>query len=456
MKLSKKLIALPIAVCAAALLLVPSFAGASDSDILKRLEQMEKEIKQLKKENSELRGMVDKDRQEKASVSELKQMVETDRKEIEELKASAGLASKGLRAVMGKYDMQIYGRVKVDLQYDTADFRNYNDFLGAVGIGSNENDSTNFNPRDTRFGLKVARRDNEWLSEARIEMDFYGTNAGNNLIPRMRLGYVKITNDNWKASLLVGQDWIPIASLNPSTIDFGVMAAAGNLWWRVPQVTLRKQVGDNFELLLSAMRHRRISTAEGTRPWGIAKLSYKNGILGKGGLLALGFGFNNSEVRNNFNKKKDVDRWLLALELKLVFGKFTLKAEPWIGEGLDREFLRYDMGVNPYDNSLSTIHRDPDTIRSRGGFVSLTYKASPKLNFSLGYGVDDPNKSDMKNMKGFLNNRQFTKNEMYFFNSWYSVTSAVKMGVEVMYLETERFSDSDNGMRFTFSTAYMF
>ncbi len=435
------------------LILSPCVSFASEADILKRLEQMEKQISNLKKENAELREMVGK----QPAAEDLRQMVEADRKDIEELKASSGLATKGgLKAVLGKYDVQLYGRVKVDINYDTADFRNYNDFLGVVGVGANENDSTNFNPRDTRFGLKVARRDGVWLSEARMEMDFYGTNAGNNLVPRMRLGYVKITNDDWKASLTVGQDWIPVAQLNPATIDFGILAAAGNLWWRVPQVTLRKDVG-NFELLLSAMRHRRINTAEDTNPWTLARIAYKNGILGKGGIFAIGGGFCSNNSTNAFGQRDDVDRWLLALEFKMVMGKFTFVMEPWIGEGLDREFLRYDMGINPQDNVLVNRRgEEPDTIRSRGGFVSLSYKATPRLSMAAGYGIDDPDKSDMKGMKGFLNDRQFTQNQMYFFNTWYAVTSAVKMGFEVMYLETERFSDSDNGMRFTFSTSYLF
>ena len=70
--------------------------------------------------------------------------------------------------------------------------------------------------------------------------------------------------------------------------------------------------------------------------------------------------------------------------------------------------------------------------------------------------MDDPRKSDMKGMEGTLNDRQFTKNEMSFFNTWYSLTSAVKMGFEVIHLETERFSDINNGTRFTFSMVYNF
>ena len=438
-----------------------AYAAPTNEDIMKRLEQMEQELKQLKQVNTELRNKIAQESKADlgtkagpADLNEIQRMVVQDRKDIEELKESAGMASQGMKAVLGKYNMQIYGRVKVDLNYDTAEFRKYNDFIGVVGKGDSggkgdsSHGSSNFNPRDSRFGLKVARRDDQWLSEARIETDFYGDNNGNNLIPRMRLGYVKVTNDDWKANLTVGQDWIPVAQLNPPTIDFGVMASAGNLWWRVPQITLRKNVGD-FEFLVSAMRHRRIDTSENNRIWGLARIAYAGGILGKGGLIALGGGWSQEKLTNT-NGTNDVDKWMMALELKYVLGKFTFMAEPWIGEGMDREWLRYDMGIN------TQALTGPDTIQSKGFWAAVSYKPTYKWAFNTGVGMDDPDNDDMDGMKGFLNDRQFTKNTYVFANTWYALTSAVKMGVEVIRLETERFNKSNKGWRYTFSTMYNF
>ncbi len=441
------------------LFLYPSYSSASDDDIIRRLDKMEKEIKQLKMENSELRRKLEEDKNatEAENVS-LKKMVEAGRKELGELKKSAGkFTSSSLTSVLGKYNMLIYGRVKTDFNYDTAEFRKYNDGLGAVAAGNSENDSTNFNPRDSRIGLKVARRDEQWLSEARIETDFYGTNSGNNLIPRMRLGYIKLTNEDWNASLLMGQDWVPVARLYVPTIDFYGLSAAGNLWWRMPQITLRKNYG-NYEFLFSAMKHRRISTAEEDRaPWLLARIAYKNSVLGRGGILAIGGGWRTTTLsKNRFGMENKVDRWLMALEFKLKRGKFTFATEAWIGAGLDNEWLRYDMGINTHDNSFRERKKHPDSIMARGGWASLTYAATPRLNFTAGYGVDDPDKSDMDGMKGFLNDRQFTKNEILFMNSWYSVTSTVKMGIEMMYIETERFSSVNNGTRYTMSAVYAF
>ena len=121
--------------------LCPSFAAASDADIIRRLERMEQEINRLKMENAELRKSVESDRQKKAVENEdLRKMVESDRQELRELKKSAGRlgGTSGLKTVLGKYDMQLYGRVKVDVNYDTADFTNYNDFLGTVATGNAE------------------------------------------------------------------------------------------------------------------------------------------------------------------------------------------------------------------------------------------------------------------------------------------------------------------------------
>ncbi|MCP4715186.1 MAG: hypothetical protein GY868_08725 [Deltaproteobacteria bacterium] len=469
--MKNKLFVTAVALFCAVLISGVSSVLAADGDILKRLERMEQEISDLRMENAELRTKVEGDKQQiRTENARLHDIVATDRKEIEELKKSAGkLGSGGLRAVLGKYDMQIYGRVKVDLQYDTGEMSGYGDLVGIVDAADHKNDSTNFNNRDTRFGVKVARRDGAWLSEARMEIDFYGSNSGNNLIPRMRLGYIKLTNDDWGASLLIGQDWIPVASLNPSMIEFGVMSGSGNLWWRVPQVTFRKNIG-NFELLASAMKHRRISYEENDRmPWLLAKVSYKNGILGKGGLIALGGGWRNSRVgagdftwndETNVNgRDNSVDRWLIALEIKLKIGKkLTFMAEPWIGQGLDKEFLRYRMGVN---NNSSDASRRADTILSRGGWLSLTYAFNPKVNMSIGYGVDDPDSDDMDGMlsDGSYNNHQFTKNETYFINTWVAVTKAVKMGVEIQYHETERngaLRGTNNAVRYVFSTIYNF
>ncbi len=59
-------------------------------------------------------------------------------------------------------------------------------------------------------------------------------------------------------------------------------------------------------------------------------------------------------------------------------------------------------------------------------------------------------------MRGTLGDRQFTRNDMAFVNGWYKITKGVKVGAEVMYVNTERFDKTDEGMRYTLSMFYNF
>ena len=87
----------------------------------------------------------------------------------------------------------------------------------------------------------------------------------------------------------VGQDWTPIASLNPNTLDFAIMGYNGNLWNRVPQITVQQKLGGGFEGLLSAYRYRASDdndtfgstaiTPQIQMPWVAAKIGYSGLLL---------------------------------------------------------------------------------------------------------------------------------------------------------------------------------
>jgi hypothetical protein len=371
--------------------------------------------------------------------------------EIPALTADEVTALKNLTTfgnVWSKYNMKLYGKVKVDFNYDTAEFKNYNDFIGCVAKESDyENDSTDFNPRDTRLGFKASHKWDEWSAMAHIETDFYGDNAGNNLIPRMRLGYINVGYEKTHTSMLVGQDWIPVSQLNPSTVDFGILTAAGNLWWRVPQITVRQELGD-FQVLASVMKHRRTDTENEDRmPWLLTRIQYSDEILGKGGLVALGGGYRNADYGQD--SSDNADRWLICGELKYVTGPFTLKGEIWTGEGIGRNFLRYDLDM-AYDNDKAEYG---EPASAYGGWADLTYAFNDKTTMAVGYGFDNPNNGDIGD---YTNDRRFTRNEQYFINTWYSLSEPLKVGAEYVFIETERHRQIHSGNRFTVSMQYVF
>ncbi len=381
-------------------------------------------------------------------MQQMQSTMQAMQKKIDELEGTTAAAKAPSGAagpsVWSKYNMRLYGKVKMDVNYDTAQFNKYNDFVGAVAAGEDhKNDSTNFNPRDTRFGFEASHNVyKDWLAKGRFEIDFYGDNNGDNLIPRMRLAYIDLSNKSG-TDLRIGQDWIPVATLNPSTIDFGILTAAGNLWWRVPQITLRQKFGC-IEVMGSLMKHRRTDTANEDRmPWMLGRLALNGGILGDGNLLAVGGGYRHADYGTNTSE--NTDRWLVVGEAKYGIGPVLMKGEIWTGEGLGRNFLRYDLDMA----------NDGSPASAYGGWFDLTYKLNFKTSFTAGYGFDNPDNDDIGPLtKG--DDRRFTKNEIYFLNAWYSLSKPLKVGAEWMHLETERHQEINTGNRYTVSMQYVF
>lgn len=354
--------------------------------------------------------------------------------------------------ISSNVDVQLWGRAKLDVHYDNADLRGFTDF--ATNISSDPEDydaELNFNPRDTRFGFKAQLKDGEMTAGAVMEIDYYGDNLGNNLLPRLRLGYAFV--DKGALNVRFGQDWIPIAQQNPATIDFGILSYGGNLWWRVPQITVRYKAAAGLELLGSAMKHRIQSEVDHQEvmPWLIGRAAY-SGFLNDKGMLAIGAGFRSVEVDSI-----DYSPFLIAGEAVLPFTEqIQLTAEVYSGKGVGEEFVHYGFEYNP-------VHPDDDEDEGRaiatvGGFADLAFKVSPKFTIDVGAGMDDPDEDDAEGLAVL----PYTKNTVIFGNLKYQLTKYMVMGVEVMNFTTEHGEDAEGevidytGQRVTFSSWFTF
>lgn len=369
-------------------------------------------------------------------------------------------------SVWAKYNMKIWGRVKVDYNYDTAQFENFNDFLGvpsdSIATSDQKNDSTNFNPRDTRLGFAASHAVGEWATKGVVELDFYGdASTSGNLIPRMRLAYVDMANKDWGTSVRVGQDWQPVQSLNPSTIDFGILSASGNLWWRRPQLTVRQNLdlGDagGLQFLISAMQARRTSTANETRmPWVLGRVAYNFDFLDGKHMVALDGGYQRDKVKTTTGADDRIDRWLAGLEAKFSFGPVLVKGEVWTGQGIGGDFLRFDLDTR--QNAAGTKVRSWEVNPS--GWVDVTYKIIPRWSVTVGAGMDNPDNTQYNRNSGNLD-RKFTRSTNFYANTWWTLGPDIKVGVEVMTLEAKRDKPNgnsfhDNGQRYTTSIYYGF
>ncbi len=352
-------------------------------------------------------------------------------------------------SVWTKYNMKLYGKIKTDFHYDTARITT-NDYAAMIDDSDDhKNDSTNFNPRDARFGFQASHGFGDWVAKGRFEIDFYGDNKGDNLLPRMRLAYTDISNTSTGTSVRVGQDWIPVATLNPNTLDFGILSAAGNLWWRIPQITVRQRFG-GVELTGSVMKHRRTDTAKEDRmPWVLARAALNGQILGDGNLLAVGAGYRHADYGTN--NSINTDRWLVVGEAKYNLGPVLFQGELWTGQGLGSNFLRYDLDMadKGVDADGHLINDGPAS--AYGGWFDLTYKLDA-MSFTAGYGFDNPDNDDIVT----TGSKRFTRNEQYYLNAWYTLTKPLKVGIEWIHIETERHSQINTGNRYTASMMYCF
>jgi len=349
---------------------------------------------------------------------------------------AASAAFAGMKAVEEEgRELTFWGRAIFNTHYDTAiqayDFSSY--------LTDDTTEEFNFNPRDTRLGFAASEKSGEWNYRAVFEIDFYGTNAGNSLIPRMRLGYAEAKNESG-LSIRGGQDWIPIAQQLPGTIDFGVMSWGGNLWSRVPQMTLRYKSG-NVEYLAGAMKNRISNDQEMQEimPWLMGRIAVVD-LLGEKSMIAVGFGYRSVEV-----DAVDYAPYLAAAEFRLPVGeRLVLNGEAYTGKGMAREFVHYGFDYNGVDE-----------IESMGGFVNLAAKVNCRAQVNFGFGFDDPEDADLAVMDP--DDVRYLKNTVMYGNLKYKVTPQFGWGLEVLNYATDVGAADDlTGQRFTTSWWFVF
>ena len=171
----------------------------------------------------------------------------------------------------GKGSITPYGRIELDAIYSNRntnplDPGQFNGYATAAGKGSNA--TSTLNPRlifSAYAGIGPTAR----IADRRRQSGFTGqTDNAGNISPRLRLANVKYSpNSNKTVSPPVWTGrrlWDCIRDL----IDFSIMGYNGNLWQRLPQVTVKHQFSENFDGLITASRFERGLSAIGPQQQG--------------------------------------------------------------------------------------------------------------------------------------------------------------------------------------------
>lgn len=332
-----------------------------------------------------------------------------------------------------KFKVTPYGRVELDMIYSSRgtnplDPRQFNGYSTAAG--PEKVSSSTFNPRFSVLGLAGEAKKDDQMVQARVEFDFYSTDQANLITPRLRLAYIEYSKKQTRATF--GMDWVPVASMLPDILDFSVMGYGGNLWQRIPQVTVRQSFGKNWEVLGTVMRFERGFTLQPRpyvndpftdpvkMPYIGTRVAYQKWGAGGSGLFAVSGAYRQFEHPMTRRKVKSS---LINLEMVVpITPSFRWSTKIGHGQALGDEFFRFGQALN-----------GDGAIRTTVGWTQLSYSVR-KWAFSGGWGDDDPNNKDLRGISN--NNLNYRHNQRVFLNTVYDAFAHVKVGFEYNFLRT--------------------
>jgi hypothetical protein len=393
----------------------------------------------------------------------------------------------------GKGSITPYGRIELDAIYsnrntnplDPGQFNGY-----ATAAGKSSNSSATFNPRYSVFGLRADRTDGKHVLTGVVETDFYSqTDNAGNISPRLRLAYARYSPNNNKTSITAGMDWTPVMGLHPNLIDFSIMGYNGNLWQRLPQVTVRHQFSEHFDGLITAFRFERGLSAiqpqtqrrtfDGFGVGGIPPNGCANGFACSENAFndpvqmpyfGTRFGYNGTGNMQGFTialngayryyrsaptgnvlsipSGQNINSFLVGAELVVPITKrLKFSGELAYGQALGVEFFRYGQ-----DRNIGT----GSEVRTLVGWGELDYAHDRDTTFIAGYGFDNPSNSDLQGTVA-VPDQQYLLNHRSYLTAVRHIWGDLFLSFEWNHLMTKwTTGESFAGDNFMISTWYNF
>ncbi len=311
--------------------------------------------------------------------------------------------------------------------------------------------------RQTRLGLRVTGlKAVEAKVTAVVEADFYGgypaVGIGDNMgIVRLRLANVRLDWDN-NVSLVIGQDWMVFAPLNPTSIaaaGIPEMAAAGNPWARLPQARvewhhgpallqgaiLAPSTGDFSSAFADVPQTGPLSqvpffqgrAAFTSKDWMGSKHAASVGISGHIGRARVV----STTFDNTINTRAVAVDWSVPLVTRL-----TLAGEAFTGSNLAGFQAGVFQGVNPDFNNgtaAAPINVGAHSIESRGGWAQLTATVNPAINAFVTWGLDDPRDESLLSVS---KHDWRVRNQATSFGFIHKLSKELSWGIEDRYFVT--------------------
>ncbi|HEX8264758.1 MAG TPA: hypothetical protein VF596_04995 [Pyrinomonadaceae bacterium] len=436
----------------------------AELDALKKLllqQQAAQNLVKAELQTSETVAVKTEDKTTEAVKTETKETIKTEPKQQ--------TPPKQLGVDLGSVRLTPYGTIYFNAFNNTGSTNNQDVPLFAIPFGQS---GASASVRQTRLGLRFegARIGNARLGGV-IEADFFGgfpaAGTGENFgVARLRLANAKL---DWeKTSVTIGQDWMPFAPVNPTSIAAAAipqLAAAGNPWARLPQVRVDHQITDKIILTGAILTPQtgdyppsiffsQSNSGEASRlPFFQSRIAFaetnwlgtkKNGAIGVSGHYGRSRSGNTFFVIAEPNVSYEVDSFGLAVDWNFpLHARISFAGEAFFGRNLGGFQAGVFQGLNTgfayRENDLNAL-AGIRSIGTRGGWTQIGFTPDAfkdRLTVYGSIGIDDPRNEDLVS---FFPSYFRSRNLAYAFNAIYKITPQFQIGAEFRRFETQYFS----------------
>ena len=353
--------------------------------------------------------------------------------QIQQVKAAP--AATGLKSKAGA-DVSLYGFARADANYiiEGAD----SDFSGVASTKNNVKDKLRSTVKTTRLGLDFKSNVEGADVGGKVEVDFAGsTTDGTGTAIRVRHAY--LTYNNW----LFGQTTSNfLGGYSPEMIDFSTNVGTGTA--RLPQVRYTTSLAPKTKLIFSAEQGKssgisgtkKVGTVSnagvvGTTDEQISSTQYSVPVL----TAKVVQGFTGGEVSGRAFIEQYKDDYVHDKKIAYgVAGGVSFKPIDPLQLVADVSYVK---GNNQYligsNSAYSVVNGSIEQNEAVAANVGATYKISPKLRSTLGYGTiiaDDDTKFAKANTGS---NKTLSQ---AWINFIYSPVKPIDLGVE--YVKGDR------------------
>ncbi len=397
-------------------------------------------------------------------------------------------------------DIKLGGYLKLDTYFNTKKAVNRDSPLwvssdglkaGKTGVFYDDGKTLGATVRASRLWLDVSAKNmpEDMSLKMHIETDFYGDyahSATGPRLPQMALRHYFVNLGYKNVNFIAGQTWVIAAPLHPSSFDTLVLAGKGNLWQRLPQLSIKAHFDfaekHHVKLAFGVMRALSAHDTAGALvdngrageitgiPMVQGRIAYAAEKLGPVSFeLGLSGSFHQEKyptsdiavkdaAGNSYtltNKTTDpINSWLGAIDFSLKAGIFGFKGEAYYGQNLDTfwgNMVKWgSMAVVKTNGVNSWV--EMESVKEAGGFVNFCLKPVDKVKLNLGAGMaktmnmddvyTDPTKvykvtaasSDTKLASAIV--PPMDMQMAVYGNVAYTIVKGLMIGYELQYMQT--------------------